>query len=197
LFLEDVDRLGMEAQRKLAAALTDRAREVDAPRLLASAEPEPTKIAAELAQCLDVLRLQVPGLAQRRDDVPLLAERFMRELSREYGRPARRLAPDALAALKSYDWPGETRELANLTERLLLFGEGEVIQMGEFPEAMGGARPPADDLYRRFGSLAEGRAAFERYYVARIVAEENGDTLAAAAVLGLDQSDLERRLKST
>jgi two-component system nitrogen regulation response regulator NtrX len=196
LFLEDVYRLGSDSQRKLAAALSDRTREADAPRLLASVDPEPTNIDPELAQCLDVLRLQVPGLAQRREDVPLLAERFMRELSREYGRPPRRLAPDALAALKSYDWPGEIRELANLTERLLLFGEGDLVQVDELPEALGGARPPADDLYRRFGSLAEGCAAFERYYVARVVAEENGDTLAAAAVLGLDPSELERRLRS-
>ena len=138
----------------------------------------------------------MPSVRERREDIELLAERFMLELSREYGRPPKQLAPDCRVALKSYDWPGNVRELWNLMERILLVVPDEVVRAKDLPEGFGGVRGPAEDLYRDFDSLAEGAEAFERYYVHRVLAQENGNEEAAAARLGLRKDELQRRLKS-
>jgi transcriptional regulator with PAS, ATPase and Fis domain len=72
---------------------------------------------------------------------------------------------------------------------------GEVVRAEDLPEGFGGVRGPAEDLYRDFESLAEGVEAFERYYLHRVLAQENGNEEAAAARLGLGTDELERRLK--
>ncbi len=127
--------------------------------------------------------------------MPLLAERFMHELSREYGKPPKRLVPDCLTALKAYDWPGNIRELGNVMERLLLFAGGDAVGVEDLPEGLGGARAPAQDLYGDFDSLEQGMRAFERYYIQRVLAQENGDQATAAKRLGLTRRGLSERLK--
>jgi two-component system nitrogen regulation response regulator NtrX len=162
--------------------------------MMASAPPEAAGLEHELRQQLDVIRIEVPSVRERREDIELLAERFMLDLSREYGRSPKQLAPDCLAALKTYDWPGNSRELWNLMERILLLVPREVVRSEDLPAGFGGGRAPAGDLYREFESLDEGLQAFERYYVHRILARENGNEEAAAARLGLRPDELARRL---
>jgi two-component system nitrogen regulation response regulator NtrX len=186
LFLDDADELDPALQRRLAERLGE---QHAPPRLIATAAAV-AGLGPSLLGYADVVRIDVPPLRERREDVPLLAERFMADLAREYARPPRRLAPDCLAALQSHDWPGNLRELRNLVERLLLFAPGDVVRLSDLPARLGGARSPAEDLYREFSSLAEGLAAFERYYVARILADEAGDRPAAAARLGLTPEEL-------
>jgi len=195
LYLEDVDRLPAEAQRRLAAALDAALAEPRAPRLLASVRPTAAPLDGELAQCLDVIRIEVPSLRERREDIPLLAERFMRGLAREYGRRPRPLTEDCLAALQSHDWPGEARELRNLIERLLLFAAGDEVRAADLPEELGGARAASEDLYGTFTSLASGLQAFERYFVRRVMAETAGDLQVAAERLGWTRERLEERLR--
>jgi len=195
LFLEDVGRLDNEVQRRLAATLLSRTKEGADIRVMASAPPDAADLEQELRQVLDVIRVAVPSMRKRREDIESLAERFMLDLSREYGRPPKQLAPDCRAALKTYDWPGNVRELWNLMERILLVVPGEVVRAEDLPEGFGGVLGPAEDLYRDFESLAEGVEAFERYYLRRVLAQENGNEEAAAARLGLGTDELERRLK--
>jgi len=196
LFLEDVDRLAPEVQRRLAEKISTLATSVPAVRVTASVDADPVDLEPALRQVLEVIRIRVPSLVDRREDIPLLAERFMRDLSREYGRPARRLAPECLSAMKAHEWPGEMRELRNLIERLLLVDDGGDVQVEDLPEAMGGALAVFEDLYREFDSLDEGVKAFQRYYVDRIVHEESGDTAAAAKRLGMAKATLEKRLRN-
>jgi len=195
LFLEDVGRLDGEIQRRLAANLLARTKEGADLRIMASAPPAADGLAQELRQVLDVIRIEVPSLCDRREDIEQLAERFMLDLSREYGRPPKQLAPESQVALKSYDWPGNIRELWNLMERILLLVPGEVVRAEDLPEGFGGARGLAGDLYRDFESLEDGLETFERYYVHRVLAQENGNEEAAAARLGLRLDELARRLK--
>jgi two-component system nitrogen regulation response regulator NtrX len=196
LFLEDADRLSPELQRQLAAKLALEVQKTAGLRVMASVVPDSKALEVELRQFLDVLRVDVPSLRERREDVPLLAERFMREISREYGREPKQLAPDCLAALKAHDWPGNMRELGNLMERVLLLTTADVVNAEDLPEELGGARSPAEDLYREYGSLAEGLQAFERYYVRRVMEDEGGDIEAAATKLGLSADALRDRLKA-
>ncbi len=195
LFLEDVGRLGGETQRRLAATLLARTKEGADIRVMASAPPVAVGLAQELRQVLDVIHIEVPSLRDRREDIEQLAERFMLDLSREYGRPPKRMAPESQVALKTYDWPGNIRELWNLMERILLLVPGEVVRVEELPERFGGARGPVGDLYREFESLDEGLETFERYYVHRVLAQENGNEEAAAAKLGLRPEELAKRMR--
>ena len=194
LFLEDVDRLESSLQRRLAASLVIAQRETAGPRLVASVGADAAGLDPELRSCLEVIRIEVPSLRDRREDIPLLAERFMRELSREYGREAKRLAPDSLAALQTHDWPGNVRELRNLMERLLLFVPSDVVGVADLPEQLGGQREPLEDLYREFGSLEEGLNAFARYYVRKVMSDQGADHAAAAKLLGISASALKQRL---
>jgi two-component system nitrogen regulation response regulator NtrX len=190
LFLEDVDRLAASLQRRLAAALVRDAGRDGAPRVLASAPPDAQGVERELGQYLDVLRVEVPSLRERRDDVPLLAERFLRDLAREYGRAPKQLAPEAASALKSHDWPGNLRELRNVVERLVVSVAGDRITNHDLPSSLGGPADLGVDLYRDYPSLAEGVRAFERYYVARVLAQVEGDEAEATRRLGISRSEL-------
>ncbi len=194
LYLEDVDRLPAKLQRRLAAGLADEIRQEAGLRVMASVPPVPATLEPELRQFLEVLRIDVPSLSRRREDIPLLAERYMREISREYGREPKRLSPECLAALKSHSWPGNIRELHNLLERLLLYVGEEVVTVDDLPAEMGGTRGPLEDLYRDFPSLDEGLKSFERYYIARIRAQE-GDDGSAAKRLGISTEEMRSRLK--
>jgi two-component system nitrogen regulation response regulator NtrX len=194
LFLDEVDQLGRDLQRKLVGDLGASDSTLPPIRVIASAAVEPETIEPPMLHFLDVIRIEVPPLRERREDLPLFIERFMRDLAREYGVMPKRWAPDCLAAFKAHDWPGNARQLRNLIERLLLFVPGETVQMSDLPESMGGARPPVEDLYREFASLDEGLRAFERYYIARMLAEESSDRAAAAKRLGLTPRQLESRL---
>jgi two-component system nitrogen regulation response regulator NtrX len=192
LLLEDLDRLAPDLQRHLAGRLGSGS-DVEPFRILATAGPAGSGLDAALRRRIDVLRIDVPALRERREDVPLLAERFMSDLAREYSRLPKRLGADCLVALKAHGWPGNVRELRGAVERLLLVVAGDVVHLEDLPASLGGGRPPGEDLYREFASLEEGLKAFERHYVARVLSEEGADLDAAARRLGLTRQELERR----
>ncbi|MBZ5640267.1 MAG: sigma-54 dependent transcriptional regulator [Acidobacteriia bacterium] len=193
LFLESVERLDPALQARLAPRVDGRIAGAPDVRWLASTGPDPLEVEPSLRERLDVVRIRIPALRDRREDVPLLAERFMRGLAREYGRREKRFAPRCLAALTSWDWPGNVRELRNLIERLLLLAPGEVVEAADLPEDLGGSGMPAEDLYREFASLAQGLEAFERHAVRRALVDSEGDSAAAAKRLGIGIEELERR----
>jgi two-component system nitrogen regulation response regulator NtrX len=192
LFLEEVDRLAPDTQRRLAAVLEDRVRKEPGIRVMASAfSPE---FADELLQFVDVIRIEVPPLRRRTEDIPVLADRFMRESAREYAREPKRLAPDALAALGAWEWPGNVRELRNLMERLLLFVEAAEVRAEDLPAPIAGG-PSVPDLYGRFESLEAGLREFERQALSRALLESAGDEQLAASRLGLGVDEFRRRVK--
>ncbi len=196
LFLEEVERLPVAVQDRLGALLGTRADFGPDVRWLGSSTRDPSSIGSTLRQQLDGLRLMVAPLRERREDVPVLAERFARSLSKEYGRPEKRFAPDCLAALTAYGWPGNVRELRNLVERLVLLVPGEEIRILDLPPPIGAEGLPAEDLYAEFATLAEGLETFERYYVRRVLTESQGDRQKAARRLGIDAGSLEKRMRA-
>jgi two-component system nitrogen regulation response regulator NtrX len=196
LFLDDVESLDASIQRRLAATLDVRSEAAPNVRLLASGGTEPAELEPSLRQLLEVVRIDVPPLRERREDIPLMAGRFIRDLSREYGRGEKRLSPQAMAALQAHSWPGNVRELHNLIERLLLLPASEELTLEELPEDLGGPSGPSEDLYREFESLAEGVESFERYYVRRVLTEERGDLAGTASRLGMSTQTLESRIKT-
>jgi len=194
LFLEDADRLEPAVQLRLASQFVARSRERESVRLLASSQPEGMALEEPLRQRLDVIRIAVPALRERREDLTMLAEKFMGDIAREYGRAPKQLSSDCLVALKSHDWPGNLVELRNLMERLLLFVSGDVVRRADLPDRLGGARPAAQDLYGDLGTLKQGLARFQQHYVRRVLAEENSDMDRAAERLGLTRGRLAKLL---
>ena len=81
-----------------------------------------------------MLRIQLPPLRQRPEDIPLLVEHFLRHFQRKYGRPLERLTPEAMALLDAYLWPGNVRELRNVLERVFVETHAEVIGARAFRE---------------------------------------------------------------
>jgi two-component system nitrogen regulation response regulator NtrX len=192
LFLGEVDRLTEATQRRLAAVLDDRARQIPGIRTFASASTD--RLAPELFRFLDGIRIEVPSLRRRVEDIPALAERFMHEAAREYAREPKRLSRDALEALTAWDWPGNVRELRSLMDRLVLFVEADEIHANDLPATVAGG-PISRDLYGSFESLAAGIEEFERYHLTKALEESAGDARLAAARLGLTPDEFRQRFR--
>jgi len=101
---------------------------------------------ADLYHRLAVLRIHLPPLRERSEDIPLLAERFLAQFSYQYGKPARRLTLEAVRLLQSYLWPGNVRELRNVIERVVVESETEAIGARAFTEWIRERRQFAADL---------------------------------------------------
>ena len=172
---------------------------------------------ADLLHRLDVVRLQLPPLRDRREDIGKLAERFLRAAASKFDAPPKRLAPAALQRLMAHRWPGNVRELENLCWRLAALAPGDVIGVGDLDDAFvpsasvpgADAAPPLrpDDweaalatwARRRLdeGSTdlhAEARARFDRALFEAALAHTDGHRSEAAARLGLGRNTITRRL---
>ncbi|EYD71903.1 sigma-54-dependent transcriptional regulator [Limimaricola hongkongensis] len=154
----------------------------------------------ELYHRLNVVPIHVPGLEERREDIPLLADHFIGELSRTQGLPLRPLGEDARALLQTMLWPGNIRQLKNVIERVLILGDssGEITAK-ELP----GLDDPGSDEGRVVlsGGLAtlplrEARELFEREYLLTQINRFGGNISRTAAFVGMERSALHRKLKS-
>ncbi len=138
---------------------------------------------------LNVVRIHVPPLRERREDVGPLAEKFLVVYAAKHGRPARRFDADALAALSLYDFPGNVRELANVVERAVIVSDGREVGAKELPEAVLAAAHRRARRERR-PTLAE----LEDEYIREVLAASRGNKSEAARVLGISRKNLYERL---
>jgi transcriptional regulator with PAS, ATPase and Fis domain len=140
---------------------------------------------------LNVIRIALPPLRERRDDVPPLVNHFIRRFNKRFRRDVRGITPDALSGLGAYDFPGNVRELENLLERAFAMGVREHITLADLPSLM--ARPavaPTADS-RAVPTLAE----VEKELILRALAVHNNDKEEAARALGISRRTIYRRLK--
>jgi two-component system nitrogen regulation response regulator NtrX len=142
---------------------------------------------------LNVIPIRVPALDERREDIPLLVEEFMRQFARRTGVKPKRVNPEAMGLLRAYGWPGNVREVRNLVERLMIMVADEEITPVALDLRAPGPRPDGDGA---FTTLREAREQFEREYVGRVVDECGGNMSKAARVLGLERSHLYRKLRA-
>ncbi len=150
---------------------------------------------------LNVIPFHVPPLRERREDVALLARHFMNALSAEHGRRPRAIAPEALLALSQLPWPGNVRELRNIIERLVIMTPGDVIERRHLPASLlealpAGAAAGADPAPVEAGTLAQAREDFERRYILRKYHECGGNMSRTAEALGVERSNLYRKMKA-
>jgi two-component system response regulator AtoC len=145
---------------------------------------------------LDVVKVLLPPLRERRQDVPLLVDHFLRTLARRYRRGLVAVDPGAQARLLAYDWPGNVRQLQNVLERALVLAEQDVIGPEHLPEEIRDAGGPARAAT---AAAAAGQpvplAELEREHVLRTLDYAKGNRQTTAALLGISRRTLTRMLQ--
>ncbi|MGE5126563.1 MAG: sigma-54-dependent transcriptional regulator [Betaproteobacteria bacterium] len=216
LFLDEIADMSLKTQAKVLRALQEQRIEpvggagsvaVDVRVIAATNKNLEEEIRAgrfreDLYFRLSVIPFQVPPLRERREDVPLLARHFMKLLSAEHGKRPREIAPEVLGLLSQLPWPGNVRELRNIIERLVIMAPGERIELRHLPgslleSAPAVAGPPqATGEAEPQGPLAAAREQFERRYILRRYHECGGNMSRTAEALGVERSNLYRKMKA-
>lgn len=217
LFIDEVADMPLPTQAKILRVLTEQAFErvggnsgvkVDVRVISATSRDLIAEIAEgrfreDLYHRLNVVPLSMASLSERREDIPLLAQSFLDSMAAAAGRQRLEFNTDALAALQSYDWPGNVRQLKNIVERVLIMGPeepGGVIKAEDLPQEI---RSGAGAMMASPGNssimttpLREAREAFEREYLKVQINRFSGNISRTAAFIGMERSALHRKLKS-
>jgi two-component system, NtrC family, response regulator AtoC len=210
LFLDEIGELPLPLQVKLLRVLQEeevrpvgesKSRSVDARVIAATARDLTREVAAgrfreDLFYRLDVVRVTVPPLRERREDIPLLVDHFLASFRASLGKPVRSVADDALAKLVAYAWPGNVRELENVIERAMILADDERISLRELPENVRGDAPAVSPQARAGDySLGAARRRFETGWIREALGAANGNRTHAARLLGISHRALLYKLK--
>jgi two-component system nitrogen regulation response regulator NtrX len=212
IFLDEIGDMSLKTQAKVLRVLQEQTMEavggtarikVDARVLAATnkdlqAEIRGGRFREDLFFRLNVIPIFVPPLRDRQEDIPLLADHFMAELAREYGRRLKNFESGARSVLQHYPWPGNVRELRNVIERLMIMVPGDVISASDlsFLDPSGLPHPAASEAGGDRRTLHEARDQFERDLILRTLAEQQGNMSRTADVLGVERSNLYRKMKA-
>jgi transcriptional regulator with GAF, ATPase, and Fis domain len=206
LFMDEIADMSLQAQAKILRVLQDgefdrlgdeRPTRVDV-RVVAATNSDIDRAVADrrfrqdLFYRLDVVRITLPPLRERKEDVPLLAERFAGEVASRLGRPAPEIAKDVMADLMAYSWPGNVRELRNVIERALILDPGPSLASLDLPPVAGLATAPAATAQPEGGDLniRSVLARREKDVVIEALKRSKGLRKEAARLLGIDQRNL-------
>jgi two-component system nitrogen regulation response regulator NtrX len=210
IFLDEIGDMSLKTQAKVLRALQEQVIQpvggtatvkVDVRVVAATNKDLQDEIRAgrfreDLYFRLNVVPIFVPPLRDRADDVPRLAEHFMATLAGEYGRRVKRFAPEAMTRLQQHAWPGNVRELHNVVERLLIMASGDVVTLQDV--AFVGDAPLAAPPVVATGPttpLAEARDRFERDYILQVLAAHQGNISRTADALGVERSNLYKKMR--
>jgi len=149
---------------------------------------------------LNVIPLMVPPLRSRKEDIPLLMERFLADFALKEGEPKKILGEDALAILMEHSWPGNVRELKNFIERLAIMTPSIGISAHDIPplpkegHKVEPFKDPVQDSVS--GSFREAKMDFEKSYLSRKLREFEGNISRTAESIGLERSNLHKKIKA-
>ena len=207
IFIDEIGDLALPLQAKLLRALQERTVErlgsnVPRPldvRVICATNRNLEKMVEEgsfrqdLYFRISVVKIQMPSLSERKQDIPLLAEHFLRTFAKAHGKAARMLTPGFLSALSRYSWPGNVRELQNVIERSVVLANGhEYLGVADLPEELRGLTVANDDTLE--GSFHEAVQGFKKELVRSALRMHAGNRLRAAAELGISRCYLHRLL---
>ncbi len=217
LFLDEVADMPLTTQAKILRVLTEqnfqriggsRWVRVDVRVISATSRDLPAEIIAgrfreDLFYRLNVVPVKLPALAERREDVTELVSYFLARYAAERRVPTPALSEDALAALQTYDWPGNVRQLRNVVERTLILAPADRIAQIDIDmlptevTAEPGKLVPGQAAKSIMGTpLREAREAFEREYLRAQIRRFSGNISRTAAFIGMERSALHRKLKA-
>jgi two-component system response regulator GlrR len=202
LFLDEIGDMPLPLQVKLLRALEERkvrpvgsheSHDIDVRVICATHRKLEERIATgefreDLYYRLNVVKLYIPALAERREDIPLLTNHFLERLAERYRKGRLALAPEAMELLVSAPWPGNVRQLLNVIEQAVALAPTEVI-----PESL--VRQALDAGDTTLTPLDEARRAFERDYLVRILKITGGNVTKAARLAGRNRTEFYRLLE--
>jgi DNA-binding NtrC family response regulator len=206
LFLDEVAEIPLAVQAKLLRVLqtgvfeplgTNESVRVDVRIVSATHRDLKKYIAAglfreDLYYRLNVLDIEVPALRERRSDMPLLVEHFLKRFSPD---SEASISPRALAALADYSFPGNIRELEHTIQRAVVLAGGQGIDLEHLPGAVAGRAPPRGDSGSSLRPLSEAVQEFEREYLVRALRTTGGKKVQAAELLGISRKSLWKKLR--
>ena len=214
LYLDEVADMPMSTQARILRVLTDQSfvrvggtRQIGVDvRVVSSTarelehEIEEKRFREDLFYRLNVVPVAIPSLAERRDDIPPLADHFFTRYAREQGAEAAEVSSEAMAALQAYDWPGNVRQLRNVVERTVILAPRERLKRIEpdmLPEEItGGSSGNGNAMSALMGvPLREARENFEREYLRIQIRRFSGNISKTAGFIGMERSALHRKLK--
>ncbi|HSC70259.1 MAG TPA: sigma-54 dependent transcriptional regulator [Candidatus Methylomirabilis sp.] len=215
IFLDEVGDMSLKTQAKVLRVLQEQTFErvggtetltVDVRVIAASnksleEEIQKGSFREDLFYRLNVIPFEVPPLRERKEDIPLLAVYFLRQFSREYGKRERALCAESVDLLMQYPWPGNVRELRNVMERMVIMVPQDTIQSSDLTlslrsRAGAASETPTEPALDWDGTLREARERFEREYILRRLGEAHWNITRAAERLGLERSNLHRKIKA-
>ncbi len=206
LFLDEIGELSLTTQAKILRVLqtrefeplgSTRTAKVDV-RIIAATNRNLDAMVREgrfrddLFYRLNVFPIVLPPLKERLEDVPLLAEHFLRHYRKKNHRAVQVLAPEVLQAFRSYPWPGNIRELENVIERGVIVCRGETLTLADLPENLQRAGQwalPEEDMELELPEL-------ERQLIIRTLAKVDGQRRQAAEILGISLDELDLKIRS-
>lgn len=215
LFLDEIGELPGKLQAKLLRVLQEheiqrlgglRPISVDL-RIVAATnrdlekEVEAGRFRSDLFYRLNVLRVEVPPLRERREDIPELAEFVLGRVTRKLNRPMAKLSPTVAEALQQYAWPGNIRELENVLERMVILSDGPELSAGTLPpEVKPGDGPAAVAIGATPGNAwpqkyKAAKEQFERSYLEQMLGEEAGSVSRAAKRAGISRRSFYEKLE--
>jgi DNA-binding NtrC family response regulator len=208
LFLDEIGSLRLDLQAKLLRALQQReiervggvrpvpvdARVVAATNLNLRQAVRDRSFREDLFYRLNVVPIHLPSLRERRQDIPVLIEHFVRKIARECGRDVRGVSAGALEVLNRYDWPGNVRELENVIHRAVVLASGPVVQLQDVPLDV--AMPETGSRLTEDTGLPLRDACdqFERQYVLRVLERVSWNVSRAARLLGVHRNTVLAKL---
>ena len=215
LFLDEIADMPITTQARILRALTDqsftrvggtRVVKVDVRVVSATARDLVFEIAEgrfreDLYYRLNVVPVTIPPLSDRREDIPALVQHFIAHYASERRVPTPEIAPDAMVALQSYDWPGNVRQLRNVVERTIILAPGDRIGRIDIDllpaEVLGdqGDMGAAGGTAIMGSPLREARETFEREYLRVQIRRFSGNISRTASFIGMERSALHRKLK--
>jgi DNA-binding NtrC family response regulator len=204
LFLDEIGDMPMSLQAKLLKVietgeimpLGDTVKRLVDVRIIAATNADLEKKVKEgsfredLYYRLSVIEIRIPPLRERREDIPVLVDYFIKSISEENKKDIKGIDDDAMTMLIGYDWPGNVRELKNVIERAVVLAKGEYITVAELPEKIKGAKVKGIT-----GNLKDALSEYERSLIINAYEQYKRDKEATAKALGIDLVTLYRKLK--
>jgi DNA-binding NtrC family response regulator len=209
IFLDEIGDMSPTLQSKLLRALEERAFrriggtqdiKVDV-RVIAATNRhlekaiEEKRFREDLYYRLNVITIEVPPLRERREDVPLLVEHFLKHFAREFRKPVIDVSGEALQKLQGYDWPGNVRELKNAVERAVLLGSGSVVAADDVVLGRAAQAPERDKRLLSLPHKGIKLEELEKDLVVQALERTGGNQTKAGELLGMTRDQIHYRME--
>ncbi len=212
IFLDEIGDMSLSTQAKVLRTLQEQeiqrvggtktikvdVRVIAATNRVLEDEIKAGRFREDLYYRLNVIPFNVPPLRERKEDIPLLVDYFIKGYSAEYGKRPKKVSDGAMRLFTGYAWPGNVREMKNIMERLVIMTPGETIKEEQVPPPIRQATPAVapGQAYMDFATLKDARAAFEKDFITMKLKENDWNISKTAEALKVERSNLHRKINA-